>query len=108
MLPGLVSCCNAAISMSCWPGQLGLVRRGSLVPIPATASVDIWQSPEPFEVLGGGDIEALRSALSADHAPCEHCHNSDKLDDRNLQEEEYRVFRRRDEYILAIHIKTSM
>lgn len=91
--------------MSCWSGQLGLVHRESLLPVPATASVVTLSCPEPFEVLGGGDIEALRSALASDDASPNHCSSIKKLDDMNEQTKEYRVFRRKDEYISAIHIK---
>lgn len=91
--------------MSCWPGQLGLVHRESLHPVPATASVDTLLSPESFEVLGGGDFGFLLSALGSDDAPANHCSSIKKLDDMNEQMEEYRVFRRKDEYISAIHLK---
>jgi hypothetical protein len=56
-------------------------------------------------VLGGGDIEVLRSVLSTDDASGNHCSNLKKLDDINEQIKEYRVFRRQDEYISAIHVK---
>ncbi len=56
-------------------------------------------------MLGGGDIEILRSALGSDDPPANHCSSIKKLDDMNEQTEEYRVFRRRDEYISAIHFK---
>jgi len=81
------------------------VHRESLLPVPAATAVVTLLCLEPFEVLGGGDIEALRSALVSDDAPANHCSSIKKLDDMNEQVEEYRVFRRKDEYISAIHFK---
>ena len=107
MLSGLLSGQYGAVIVSCWPGQRVLVRRGTLVVVPTTASVDTFLIPRPFEVSGGGDLEYLRSALLSDDVPFVPPDALDTLEDRNKKTKEYRIFRRRDDYIPAIILRSK-
>lgn len=88
--------------MSCWPGQLALVDRHTLAQVRVTVSIDTFLVPGPFEVSGGGDFEYLRSALLSDDVPFVPPDALDSLEDRNEKTKEYRIFRRRDDYISGI------
>ena len=90
--------------MSCWPGdgELALVHRLTLAQVPLSASIDRFSIPEPFEVSGGGGFEYLRSALLSDDVPFVPPDALDTLEDRNEKTNEYRIFRRRDDYIPAV------
>ena len=88
--------------MSCWPGQLALVDRHTLAQVRVTVSIDTFLVPGPFEVSGGGDFEYLRSALLSDDVPFVPPDAIDSLEDRNEKTKEYRIFRRRDDYLSGI------
>lgn len=88
--------------MSCWPGQLALVDRHTLAQVRVTVSIDTFLVPGPFEVSGGGDFEYLRSALLSDDVPFVTPDAIDSLEDRNEKTKEYRIFRRRDDYLSGI------
>lgn len=88
--------------MSCWPGQLALVDRHTLAQVRVTVSIDTFLVPGPFEVSGGGDFEYLRSALLSDDVPFVPPDAIDSLEDRNERTKEYRIFRRRDDYLSGI------
>jgi len=88
--------------VSCWPGQLALVDRHTLAQVRVTVSIDTFLVPGPFEVSGGGDFEYLRSALLSDDVPFVPPDAIDSLEDRNEKTKEYRIFRRRDDYLSGI------
>lgn len=88
--------------MSCWPGQLALVDRHTLAQVRVTVSIDTFLVPGPFEVSGGGDFEYLRSALLSDDVPFVPPDAIDSLEVRNEKTKEYRIFRRRDDYLSGI------
>jgi hypothetical protein len=67
-----------------------------------TVSIDTFLVPGPFEVSGGGDFEYLRSALLSDDVPFVTPDAIDSLEDRNEKTKEYRIFRRRDDYLSGI------
>ena len=102
MLSRLLSGQDGAVTVSCWPGQPPLVHRRTLAQVRVTVSIDTFLIPEPFEVSGGGDLEYLRSALLSDAVPFIPPDALDSLEDRNEKTEEYRIFRRRDDYVSAI------
>lgn len=106
-LSGLLSGQYGAAIVSCWPGQRVLVRRGTLVVVPTTASVDTLLIPRAFEVSGGGDFEYLRSALLSDDVPFVPPDALDTLEDRNEKTKEYRMFRKRDDYAFAIVFRSK-
>ena len=62
---------SATVCMACWPGHWGLVLRSRPeVAVLTSASIDIISIREEFEVLGGGDIGFLSSALNSPDVPC--------------------------------------
>jgi hypothetical protein len=67
-----------------------------------TVSIDTFLVPGPFEVSGGGDFEYLRSAVLSDDVPFVPPDAIDSLEVRNEKTKEYRIFRRRDDYLSGI------
>jgi hypothetical protein len=107
LLSGLLLGQYGAVTVSCWPGQPPLVHRRTLAQVRVTVSIDTFLIPGSFEVSGGGDFEYLRSALLSDDVPSVPPNALDTLEERNENTEEYRIFRRRDDYVFAV-IRRSM
>lgn len=89
--------------MACWPASwvLALQSRPDAC-IPTSPSIDIVNICEEFEVLGGGDINSLRSALESPSAICDDFCNVERLEDEDvLAEKGMSVFGRHSEYLLV-------
>lgn len=93
--------------MSCWPGQLPLLHRDTRRPVPASASVDTLSSFGSFEMLGGGDIEALRSALFSDDVPLVRPDTLETLEVKNKSTQGFGVFKKRDDYVADMMPKSA-
>jgi len=92
---------SATVCMACWPGHWGLVLRSRPeVAVLTSASIDIISIREEFEVLGGGDIGFLSSALNSPDVPCIDLCDLKKED--VLNKEGMGIFGRHPEYLPAM------